>query len=122
MLSFYAGYLQNMHESIKKINLKLRAGSINKKEGIRLIRKIRRKTSIRIALMINTEVVKAYNLAVMETLNEEDIVIWRTVGGPRVRDTHRRRNGKRYRVASARALLGEPNCRCSVVPYKRRGK
>jgi SPP1 gp7 family putative phage head morphogenesis protein len=44
---------------------------------------------------------------------------WVTTKDGRERETHKHRDGKIYTKEQARALIGEPNCRCAVVPYIR---
>ena len=75
-------------------------------------------------LIARTETVRAYNTANIneglsvaadtgETINQE----WVTAGDERVRSTHAHRNGKIFEPNVARGLIGEPNCRCSLVPF-----
>ncbi len=75
-------------------------------------------------LIANTETVLAFNLAkITETelmakkINVPAKVEWITKGDERVRTSHAYRNRKIYSTKRARTLLGEPNCRCKVVPY-----
>jgi len=75
-------------------------------------------------LMARTETVRAYNVA---KINESVILSaetgvdimqeWVTSGDERVRNTHAHRNGVIYTDEQARALIGEPNCRCALVPH-----
>lgn len=74
-------------------------------------------------LIARTETVRAYNVAsvaefqdVAERAGIEPAYEWVTAGDARVRPEHAKRNGKVYPAAQALAMLGEPNCRCSLVP------
>lgn len=78
----------------------------------------------RASLIARTETVRAYNVSKInetESLSEatgKDIKQeWVTAGDERVRSTHAHRNRKIYKSEVARSLLGEPNCRCSLVPF-----
>lgn len=75
-------------------------------------------------LLARTETVRAYNVATInETLQIEEETgadinqEWVTSGDARVRSTHAARNGKIFEPNVARSLIGEPNCRCSLVPF-----
>lgn len=75
-------------------------------------------------LLARTETVRSYNIA---TINEGRIVEldtgveirqeWITAGDERVRSTHAQRNRKIFEPEVAARLIGEPNCRCSLVPF-----
>lgn len=75
--------------------------------------------------LARTEVVHAYNgsrlndFEGMESIIEEEILVkWWTALDERVRHPrHTRRHAKIYRKNQARRLLGEPNCRCVLLPY-----
>jgi SPP1 gp7 family putative phage head morphogenesis protein len=71
-----------------------------------------------------TEVVKSYNTSqVFEyqraeiVIGEEVFVQWQTAEDERVRDSHQERNGKIYTKEEYLTLIGEPNCRCTGLPY-----
>lgn len=75
-------------------------------------------------LLARTEVVHANNVAnvketqiAFEILGEEPKMIWITAGDENVRPTHEAREGNIYTPQEALALLGDPNCRCTVVPH-----
>jgi len=80
---------------------------------------------IRARVLARTEVVKAYNDAqlndyegMQDIIGEEILVQWWTARDERVRrPRHTSRHAKIYRIADARKLLGEPNCRCTILPY-----
>lgn len=80
---------------------------------------------VRARTLARTEIVKAYNDAklndyeAMESIVEEEILVqWRTAGDERVRrPRHTSRHNKVYHKKEARRLLGEPNCRCAILPY-----
>ncbi|MDA7999854.1 MAG: phage head morphogenesis protein [Alphaproteobacteria bacterium] len=51
-----------------------------------------------------------------DLLGEAVMVRWKTTFDGRARDTHIARHNKIYTIDQASALIGEPNCRCAVVP------
>lgn len=78
----------------------------------------------RAKLIARTEVVKTYNTAqvaeyqrVENVIGEEVFVQWQTAEDERVRGSHRERNGKIYTKEEYLTLIGEPNCRCTGLPY-----
>ena len=80
----------------------------------------------RARLIARTEIVHAHNLGKLNEyerievgLNEKISVRWLTALDEKVRDTHRPRHNKIYERKKAQALLGEPNCRCTIIPYVR---
>jgi len=80
---------------------------------------------VRARVLARTEIVKAYNDAQLndyqgmeEIVGEEIFLQWLTAQDERVRDPrHTSRNRKIYTKEEARKLIGEPNCRCTVLPY-----
>lgn len=77
----------------------------------------------RARLIARTEVIRAHNEAKLNEFErvegmtgDEVKVRWVTARDERVRATHRERHGKIYTRAEARQLIGEPNCRCTLVP------
>lgn len=75
-------------------------------------------------LIARTEVVKTYNTAqvfefqrVENIIGEEIFVGWWTAEDERVRSSHRARHGKIYTKEEYLTLIGEPNCRCTGLPY-----
>ena len=75
-------------------------------------------------LIARTETVRAYNVGtiaefedVSARLDSEPQFKWLTAGDDRVRDDHVERDGKIYDAATARRLIGEPNCRCALRPH-----
>ncbi len=85
-------------------------------------------------LIARTEVVQTHNEATLNEfevqsaiLDEEIFSEWDTAGDERVRETsppdpagnvgHRARNGNVYTREVALRLIGEPNCRCALIPY-----
>jgi len=75
-------------------------------------------------LIARTEVIHAHNNA---TLNEyerienftEEVILtrWFTARDERVRDEHKERHNRVYTRQEAEFLIGDPNCRCSLLPY-----
>jgi SPP1 gp7 family putative phage head morphogenesis protein len=77
----------------------------------------------RARLIARTEVIRSHNEAKLNEFErvegmtgDEVKVKWVTALDERVRDTHRVRHGKIYTRAQARGLIGEPNCRCTLIP------
>jgi SPP1 gp7 family putative phage head morphogenesis protein len=71
-----------------------------------------------------TEVVKTYNTAqvfeyqrVENIIGEEVFVQWEDADDERVRDSHEERDGNIYTKEEYLMLIGEPNCRCTGLPY-----
>lgn len=78
----------------------------------------------RAQLIARTESTLAYNEgALLEyeqagaIIGETILVQWHATLDSRVRASHLRRHGKIFKVRDAQLLLGEPNCRCSLLPY-----
>ena len=78
----------------------------------------------RAKLLARTEVVYASNAAALNefqaaerTIGKKILAQWWTALDERVRDTHRIRQARIYNFKTAETLLGEPNCRCSLLPY-----
>lgn len=77
----------------------------------------------RARLIARTELVRAFNEAKLNEYKAHEIrsgetvkVQWWTALDERVRDSHRERHGKVYTKRVAVGMLGEPNCRCSLLP------
>jgi len=75
-------------------------------------------------LIARTEVINSHNQAALNEyesaegiIGDEVQVQWWTAQDERVRASHRERHAKVYEREEARELLGEPNCRCSLLPY-----
>jgi SPP1 gp7 family putative phage head morphogenesis protein len=78
----------------------------------------------RAKLIARTETVETYNQAAVnefaraeQVIGEPVLVRWFTSLDERVRSSHRRRHAKVFTQAGGRSLLGEPNCRCALLPY-----
>lgn len=78
----------------------------------------------RAQLIARTEIVQTLNVAAlnefeaMETMIDEPIFAqWITAQDERVRGSHAARHGRVYKRQDAQPLLGEPNCRCALIPY-----
>ena len=78
----------------------------------------------RARLLARTETTHAYNEAhlmefdrVAQDIGEPVLSEWFTAGDERVRDSHALRHGQIYKRAEAEGLIGEPNCRCTLVPF-----
>ena len=77
-------------------------------------------------LVARTQVVKTYNVAqvnefqrIENVIGEEILIEWFTAEDERVRSSHRVRHGKVYTKDEYLSLIGEPNCRCTGLPYLR---
>lgn len=77
----------------------------------------------RARLLARTETVHAYNVGAINEGDDlsQDIDVevkyrWSTSQDDRVRNTHAARHNKLYTKRKALALIGEPNCRCSIQP------
>jgi SPP1 gp7 family putative phage head morphogenesis protein len=78
----------------------------------------------RAKLIARTEATQIYNEAALAEfdhvsgiIGEQILVQWQATLDDRVRATHLARHGKIFTSEQAQLLLGEPNCRCSVLPY-----
>jgi SPP1 gp7 family putative phage head morphogenesis protein len=75
-------------------------------------------------LIARTETVQSNNMGALaeydiaaEIIGEPVLVQWQATLDNRVRPHHLARHGKIFTSDEAAVLLGEPNCRCSVLPY-----
>lgn len=75
-------------------------------------------------LIARTEVINVHQQAALneyyatENATGEVVLIeWNATMDSRTRDTHAERHGRVYTKEEAYALIGEPNCRCSLLPY-----
>lgn len=55
--------------------------------------------------------------SVEKSTGEVVLVQWKATHDSRVRDTHLERDKRVYTKEEAYALIGEPNCRCALLPY-----
>ena len=74
--------------------------------------------------LARTEIVRAYNVASINNyelldleISEDLMVQWWTALDERVRSKHRVWHGDILTFQQARERIGEPNCRCAVLPY-----
>lgn len=94
-----------------------------------LARKMNKRVDVGISRaqrIARTEVVYAHNNAnlneyerIQDVVGGEVLVEWETAEDERVRSTHAARHGKVYTKKEVRPLLGEPNCRCAILPVIR---
>lgn len=77
----------------------------------------------RAQLLARTEVVNIHNesklnsfAAIGEAIDQDVLVKWFTARDERVRSTHAARHNVIYTEEQARAMIGEPNCRCTLLP------
>jgi len=78
----------------------------------------------RARLIARTETVLAFNTAAINSYTSAEQIIgktiyvqWWTAGDAKVRPAHIERHGEVYKKDEAYDMLGEPNCRCTVLPY-----
>jgi SPP1 gp7 family putative phage head morphogenesis protein len=78
----------------------------------------------RAKLIARTEVVRAHNIGALAEyqsaegiIGESIYVQWWTALDERVRSSHAARHGRVYTRELANGLIGEPNCRCSLLPW-----
>lgn len=78
----------------------------------------------RARLLARTETAYARNVGAIKemeyqegVINEEIYVQWETTGDDRVRPTHQERRGRVFTKKEVLELLGEPNCRCNLLPF-----
>lgn len=74
--------------------------------------------------LARTEVVRTYNVAAIENYRQLDSLItedlqvqWWTALDERVRSRHRAWHGDILTFTEALQRIGEPNCRCALLPY-----
>ena len=75
-------------------------------------------------LIARTEIVRANNLGSVaeyaraeQAIGEPVLVQWQATLDNRVRDNHILRHGKVFERDEALQLIGEPNCRCALLPF-----
>jgi SPP1 gp7 family putative phage head morphogenesis protein len=113
------------NEQIRRIIAQGMAEGIGPEEIARRINNRVDKIGVtRAKTVARTQVVKTYNVAqVMEyqrietIIGEEVFVQWWTAEDERVRASHRERHDKIYTKEEYLTLIGEPNCRCTGLPY-----
>lgn len=78
---------------------------------------------VRARTIARTEVVAAHNMASLGEYEQAESIIgdkvkveWWTALDERVRSSHAARHGRIYTREEALPLLGEPNCRCTLLP------
>jgi len=78
----------------------------------------------RAKMIARTEIVRAYNIATLlnfeqlDKLITDDLMVqWWTALDERVRSKHRHWHGDIITTQKATTRIGEPNCRCSIIPY-----
>lgn len=75
----------------------------------------------RAQMIARTEIATARNRGYLEKTEEQTYrgqpyyYEWVASRDSKTRPSHRRRNGKIFTATQARALIGEPNCRCRIV-------
>jgi len=81
---------------------------------------------VRARMVARTEIVRAHNSGsvaeydrLSEVIGEEILSQWLATLDDRVRSKHEQRHLKVFKSVDARALMGEPNCRCGLAPYVR---
>lgn len=77
----------------------------------------------RARLLARTETVETYNRAALAEYEQAEVVLarrimveWETAGDERVRLVHENRSGRVFTMEVASTLIGDPNCRCTLLP------
>lgn len=75
-------------------------------------------------LIARTEVIQTFNEAALNEYKYAEAIVdepvyaqWWSALDSKVRPTHQQRHGKVFTRERAQQLIGEPNCRCSLIPY-----
>lgn len=120
------GVTEAMDSQISRV---LATGMSEGQGSEQIARNIRKKVDdigvVRSRVLARTEIVRAYNEAqlndfegMQDIIEEKIFVKWWTAMDERVRHPrHTSRHNKIYRIEDARKLLGEPNCRCTILPH-----
>jgi SPP1 gp7 family putative phage head morphogenesis protein len=79
---------------------------------------------VRARRIARTEIVHAHNVGALAGMEQAEAILgtpvlakWITALDERVRPAHAARHAKIYKREEALPLLGEPNCRCNLIPY-----
>ena len=119
------GITQAMDQQISRI---LAEGIMEGTGPYELARKISSRVEkigiVRATTLARTEIVQTYNTAALseyeaaeQLTGKKILVMWLTARDSRVRLTHRPRDGVIYDRDVAQSMLGEPNCRGTLIPY-----
>ena len=78
----------------------------------------------RARLIARTETIRTHNVAAINEMERMEVEVgkpilaeWVATLDGRTRDSHAERNGNVYDRSVAIGMLGEPNCRCSIIPF-----
>lgn len=120
--------MQGITDSMKSEMKKILADGIirgnNPRDiAVRLNNSVHGIGKVRARRIARTEIVEAHQEAAIAEAEELESqtgfkidMKWRTALDGRERDSHRARHNKIYTKEVARTLLGEPNCRCALIP------
>ena len=106
------------NELARRMNdvIEIRQGLETNTRGMRAIERGR--------LLARTSIVETYNTAAnaeyeraSALIGEQVYVEWDTSEDELVRTSHRERHNKRFTRAGGQSLLGDPNCRCALLPW-----
>jgi len=108
-----------IRQILTKGMLEGKATKVLSKEMVEKVDGIGKKRALLIA---NTEIVHAHQMGAVaeakylqEVTGRTVMMLWNTTLDGRARDHHVTRHDKLYSIEEVGALLGEPNCRCSVT-------
>ena len=115
---------QSMIADISIIVSALLVRDITKEKAIeRILDRVKKVGQTKLNRTSRTEIVHVHQLATItqgEAITAftgvEVVYRWQTREDSRVRDTHAARNKKLYSKNAVTPLLGEPNCRCRIIP------
>jgi SPP1 gp7 family putative phage head morphogenesis protein len=118
------GVTQTMNGQIRRVLARGIAEGVGADEmARRMVDRVEKIGITRAKLIARTETVETYNQAAVnefaraeQVIGETVLVKWFTSLDERVRSSHRRRHNKVFTQAGGRSLLGEPNCRCALLP------
>lgn len=99
-------------------------GESPRQMAYRINDRVRKIGMSRADLIARTEANAAYNEGAIAEYDQAGGIVgenihtqWHATLDSRVRDSHLRRHGKIFKKEDALKLIGEPNCRCSLLPY-----
>jgi SPP1 gp7 family putative phage head morphogenesis protein len=114
-----------MDQQISRVLTKGLAEGLNPRDiGKNIADRVDKIGRTRGVLIARTETINIHQNAALneyysieKSTGEVVLAQWRATLDSRVRDTHLARNLVVYTKEEAYALLGEPNCRCAILPY-----
>jgi SPP1 gp7 family putative phage head morphogenesis protein len=119
------GVTAAMDQQISRVLSEGLAQGLNPRDiGAKIADRVEKIGGTRGRLIARTEVINVHQQAALneyyatENATGEVVLIeWNATMDARTRDTHAERHGRVYTKEEAYALIGEPNCRCALLPY-----